>query len=79
VAQLQPQALGSPFVASYDSQGYAGGIQSRLHTGLNSGIRLTLLITFRHEQHRKHPVAFGTVLLCPYSLPGNRAGIVQSA
>jgi hypothetical protein len=36
VAQLYPQALGSLFVASYDSQGYGGGIRSRLHTGANS-------------------------------------------
>jgi hypothetical protein len=28
-----PQALGSLFVASYDSQGYGGGIRSHLHTG----------------------------------------------
>jgi hypothetical protein len=27
------QALGSLFVASYDSQGYGGGIRTRLHTG----------------------------------------------
>jgi hypothetical protein len=33
VAQLYHQALGSLFVASYDSQGYGGGIQTRLHTG----------------------------------------------
>jgi hypothetical protein len=26
VARLQPQALGSLFVASYDAQGYGGGI-----------------------------------------------------
>jgi hypothetical protein len=32
VAQLHPQALGSLFVASYDSQGYGGGVQTRLHT-----------------------------------------------
>jgi hypothetical protein len=29
VAQLHPQALGSLFVASYDSQGYSGGIRLR--------------------------------------------------
>jgi hypothetical protein len=34
VAQLYPQALGSHFVASYDSQGYGGGIRTRLHTGM---------------------------------------------
>jgi hypothetical protein len=33
VAQLYPRALGSLSVASYDSQGYGGGILSRLHTG----------------------------------------------
>jgi hypothetical protein len=33
VAQLYLQALDSLFVASYDSQGYGGGIRTRLHTG----------------------------------------------
>jgi hypothetical protein len=33
VAQLYPQALGSIFVASYDSQDYGGGIRARLHAG----------------------------------------------
>jgi hypothetical protein len=33
VAQFYPQALGFIFVASYDSQGYGGGIRPRLHTG----------------------------------------------
>jgi hypothetical protein len=32
VSQLYPQALSSLFVASYDSQGYGGGIRNRLHT-----------------------------------------------
>jgi hypothetical protein len=32
-AQLYPQAVGSRFFASYDSQGYVGGIRTRLHTG----------------------------------------------
>jgi hypothetical protein len=32
VAQLYPQALGSLFIASYNSQGYSGGIQTRIHT-----------------------------------------------
>jgi hypothetical protein len=31
VVQLCPQALGSLFVASYDSQGYGGGIPTHLH------------------------------------------------
>jgi hypothetical protein len=33
MVQLYPRALGSLSVASYDSQGYGGGILSRLHTG----------------------------------------------
>jgi hypothetical protein len=33
VTQLYPQALGSLFVAYNDSQGYGGGIRSRLHMG----------------------------------------------
>jgi hypothetical protein len=28
------QALGSLFIAFYDSQGYGGGIRSRLHAGI---------------------------------------------
>jgi hypothetical protein len=31
-AQLCPQALGSLFVTSYDTQGHGGGISTRLHT-----------------------------------------------
>jgi hypothetical protein len=30
----EPRALGSLFIASYDSQGHGGGILNRLHTGL---------------------------------------------
>jgi hypothetical protein len=33
VAQLYPQALHSLFVASYNSQGYNGGTQPRIHMG----------------------------------------------
>jgi hypothetical protein len=33
VAQFYPQALGSLSVASYDSQGYGGGIRTSLHAG----------------------------------------------
>jgi hypothetical protein len=33
MAQLHPQELGFLFDASYDSQGYGGGIWTRLHTG----------------------------------------------
>jgi hypothetical protein len=33
VAQSYPRTLGSIFVACYDSQGYGGGIRTRLHKG----------------------------------------------
>jgi hypothetical protein len=33
LARLYPQALGSLIIASYDSQGYGGGIRTHLHTG----------------------------------------------
>jgi hypothetical protein len=33
VAHLYPKALGSIFVASYDSQGYGGGIRNCLYAG----------------------------------------------
>jgi hypothetical protein len=36
VAQLYSQAVSSLFVASYDSQGYGGGIRTRLHTGVST-------------------------------------------
>jgi hypothetical protein len=35
VAQLYPRALGSLFVASYDSQGYGGGIRPRQPSSLS--------------------------------------------
>jgi hypothetical protein len=38
VAQLYPQALGSLFNASCDSQGYGGSIRTRLHTGIKDWI-----------------------------------------
>jgi hypothetical protein len=37
VAQLYPRALGFLFIASYDSQGYGGGILTRLHIILHVG------------------------------------------
>jgi hypothetical protein len=41
VAQLYPQALGSLFVSSYVSQGYGGGIRTRLHEGTPNCLTLT--------------------------------------
>jgi hypothetical protein len=37
VAWLYPQALGSLYLSSYDSEGYGGGIRPRLHAGALSG------------------------------------------
>jgi hypothetical protein len=54
VAQLYPRVLGSLFVASYDSQGYGGGILTRLHKGKNSPVTLIL--------SQKNPVHIITVL-----------------
>jgi hypothetical protein len=38
VARLYPQALGSLFVVSHDSQGYGGGVLTRLHTGFSNSL-----------------------------------------
>jgi hypothetical protein len=45
VSRLYSQALGSIFVASYDSQGYGGGIPPRFHTrvSITSPVSLTEL------------------------------------
>jgi hypothetical protein len=44
VAQIYLRALGSLFVASYDSRGYSGGILSGLHTGQRILNNLTFLL-----------------------------------
>jgi hypothetical protein len=44
VAQLHTQVLGSLFVASYDSQGYGGGIRTCLHTGIGFEILTVVLM-----------------------------------
>jgi hypothetical protein len=49
-----PQVLGSLFIASYVSQGYGGGIQTRLHTGKLTTVNLVSLITPQHGPRRKH-------------------------
>jgi hypothetical protein len=43
VAQFCPKALGSLFVASYDSQGYGGGIRPRLHTAVIGSLKFPFL------------------------------------
>jgi hypothetical protein len=41
MALLYHQALGSLFVASYDSQGYDGGIRLYLHTGSTATLKVS--------------------------------------
>jgi hypothetical protein len=48
VAQLYHQALGSLFIASYYSQGYGGGVPTRLHTGHELSFNFVTLITPLH-------------------------------
>jgi hypothetical protein len=43
------------FLASYDSQGYGGGIRPRLHTGLPpNSFQFVQVATCRHGPRRKH-------------------------
>jgi hypothetical protein len=49
VAQLYPRALGSLFVASYDSQGYGGGILTRLHTGHKLLVKINFSLEVIHN------------------------------
>jgi hypothetical protein len=53
MARLYPQALGSLFVASYDSQGYGGGIRPRLHTGLTNYVKVKVKVTLRLAVYRQ--------------------------
>jgi hypothetical protein len=41
--KLYPQVVGSVFITSYDSQGYGGGIRTRLHTALLYGVDIKYL------------------------------------
>jgi hypothetical protein len=62
VARLYPQALGSLVVASYNSQGYGGGIRPRLHMQFNSTLAVQI-ITSRHGPYRKHCSSVAVQLL----------------
>jgi hypothetical protein len=53
VTQLCPQALGSLFIASYDSQGYGGGTRTRFSAGTTTTVLFVLVIQPRHGPHRK--------------------------
>jgi hypothetical protein len=65
VAQLYPQALASLFVASYESQGYGGGIRSHLHTALSGG--LVWLYRLRTDRTENTPLpSNGSCLSCRF-------------
>jgi hypothetical protein len=59
MAQLYPRALGSLFVASYDSQGYGGGILTRLHTG-------PIVLSKSKSQYDRRSVGQFVLVSCPF-------------
>jgi hypothetical protein len=63
VAQLYPRALGSLYVASYDSQGSGGGILTRPHTGLIMKYNWSLYLLLLVRQNRSCCIHLGNVLL----------------
>jgi hypothetical protein len=69
VARLYIQALGSLLVASYDSQGYGGGIRPRLHTGycLECTNRLLFIIATRPKYKSPCPIINCPLLCCMFS------------
>jgi hypothetical protein len=48
MSRLYPQALGPLFVASYNSQGYGGGMRSGLHTGFSTIRRIRKVLYVRN-------------------------------
>jgi hypothetical protein len=67
VVWLYRQALGSLFVASYDSQGYGGGIRPRLHTGITENGNTTELKEEQSTNHLKEQTLL--LLILNYGLP----------
>jgi hypothetical protein len=68
-----PRALGSLSVASYDSQGYGGGILFLLHRGLTHWlVQFVHIVHLQYRPHRRHNVDQFSVLLCVlFLLPRN--------
>jgi hypothetical protein len=64
-----PPGTGFPFITSYDSQRYGGGILTRLHTGMTDRTRLVLLKIPQHAPNRKHLSSVSVPLLRSCLLP----------
>jgi hypothetical protein len=69
VAQFYPWARGSLFAASYDSQGYGGGILTLLHTGYKDYI-LPLLFYICENRMIIQLSAEYVVCICMYIING---------
>jgi hypothetical protein len=52
MSQLYSQTLGSLFVASYDSQGYGGGIRIGLHAGVPAKVKVALRLAVYRQSVR---------------------------
>jgi hypothetical protein len=71
VVQLYPQAMGSFFVNSYDSQGYGGGIRSRLHTGIEIWLQMLTETSYNTSERPRTERPFHC--FCFLSLPWKHA------
>jgi hypothetical protein len=68
VAHLYSQALGPLLVASYDPQGYGGGIRTRHHAGYYSTLKAeqqswSLLPASSRHAHTWHPATLGPMAI----------------
>jgi hypothetical protein len=75
VARLYPQALGSIFVASYDSQSCGGGIGTRLHT-VRSNLTRSVEWYSLGENHIENTASNSTSIVERGPLPSNGSGTV---
>jgi hypothetical protein len=53
-AQLQPQALGSLFLTSYESQVYGGGVRTNLYAGQEDSNKQQAYSNIQFVPHREH-------------------------